>query len=70
VIELTEEMYSAYLDAVRSGGDSVEDIRRAALEAVLAIAARDLPDIGAVARRAYERGQADERALTELLGKP
>jgi DNA-binding HxlR family transcriptional regulator len=30
------------------------------------VVARDMPDPGLVARRAYENGQRDERALTEM----
>jgi hypothetical protein len=65
-IELTDEMRQAYREAVRQGGDSVDDIRDAGLSAVLEIVARDLPDAGLVARRAYENGQRDERALTDM----
>jgi hypothetical protein len=70
-IELTDEMRLAYLSAVRTGGDYLGAlIRDAGLRAVLAIVERDLPDVGQVARTAYQRGQADERALTQLLGAP
>lgn len=41
LIEPTDEMLSAFREAVRGGGDSVDDIRRDGLAAVLAIVARD-----------------------------
>jgi hypothetical protein len=41
VIEPTDEMIDAYRDAVRRGGDSVDDIRREGIAAVLAIVERD-----------------------------
>jgi hypothetical protein len=77
VIELTEEMVEAYRAARAAlnheqiqgrppaGPDT---LTRAGLAAVLKIVERDMPDFGAVARRAYQRGQEDERALTALMG--
>lgn len=40
-IEVTEEMLIAFREAVRSGGDNVDDIRADGLAAVLAIVERD-----------------------------
>jgi hypothetical protein len=75
MIEVTEEMMTAYRRARSEMNQEQmhgrppigEDAKtRAGLEAVLGIVVRDLPDVGEVARRAYEQGQRDERALTEL----
>jgi hypothetical protein len=77
MIELTEEMITAYRNARtdlnqeqihgRPPADC-DTLTRAGLEAVLAIVERDLLDVPALIRNAYERGQRDERALTALLG--
>lgn len=75
MIEVTEEMMAAYRHARSEMNQEQahgrppisEDAKiRAGLEAVLDIVARGLPDVGRVARRAYEQGQADERALTQM----
>lgn len=75
MIELTEEIddayTGAYADALLSTPDhNIGVARRAGLRAVLAIVNRDFPDVPALIRNAYERGQRDERALTALLGPP
>jgi hypothetical protein len=73
--ELTDEMIAAYRDARAALNyeqmhgrppASPDTLLRAGLAAVLAIVDRDSADLGKVARRAYENGQRDERALTEL----
>lgn len=73
-IKLTAEMAEAYsrarLDALGVRRDDTEGAVRHGLRAVLAIVERDLPDVPALIRGAYERGQSDERALTQLLGPP
>jgi hypothetical protein len=73
-IKLTAEMAEAYsrarLDALGVRRDDTEGAIRHGLRAVLAIVERDLPDVDALVRGAYARGQSDERALTRLLGPP
>jgi hypothetical protein len=71
-IELTEEIELAYGGAysrARQASVGVFEARRAGLRAVLAIVARDTLSPIAIARVAYEHGQRDERALTQLLGR-
>jgi hypothetical protein len=79
VIKLTDEMITAYQNARADLNQEqihgrppagYNALTRAGLEAVLAIVDRDLPDVPALIRNAYERGQKDERALTALLGPP
>jgi rubrerythrin len=64
-IKLTQEMYDAYTYA-----EAVNGAHSEGLQAVLMIVERDLPDVEALVRGAYARGQSDERALTQLLGPP
>lgn len=73
--ELTDEMREAYAEA-RAAMNQEQIHGRppfpqqtridAGLRAVLAIVDRDSADVSAAVRRAYENGQRDERALTEL----
>jgi rubrerythrin len=68
-IKLTDEMTDALIEHYGYLADDREQAE-AGLRVVLAIVERDLPDVEALVRGAYARGQSDERALTQLLGPP
>lgn len=77
MIEVTEEMIEAFRAARAEmnheqmhGRPPLTNnaLTRVGLAAVLAIVERDAPDVPTLIRQAYERGQRDERALTEILG--